>query len=88
MLLEKVDIQLTERRRRDYKTELQEFIQRKPGQVLRYTLTDQTGPDHAKVFTVAVSLNETVVGTGTGRSKKEAEQAAAAAALEKLTAEE
>lgn len=88
VLLEKVDIQLTESRRRDYKTELQEFIQRKPGQVLRYTLTDQTGPDHAKVFTVAVSLNETVVGTGTGRSKKEAEQAAAAAALEKLTAEE
>ncbi len=87
VLLEKVDIQLTESRRRDYKTELQEFIQRKPQQVLRYALTDQSGPDHAKVFTVAVSLNETVVGTGTGRSKKEAEQAAARAALEMLTAE-
>ena len=88
VLLEKGDIQLTESRRRDYKTELQEFIQRKPNQTLRYALTDQSGPDHAKVFTVAVSLNETAIGSGTGRSKKEAEQAAAAAALAKLTEEE
>ena len=87
VLLEKGDVHLAESRRRDYKTELQEFVQRKPGQVLRYALTDQSGPDHAKVFTVAVSLNEAVIGSGTGRSKKEAEQSAAAAALEKLKRE-
>ncbi len=82
------NIQLAESRRRDYKTELQEFIQRKPHQALHYALIDQSGPDHAKVFTVAVSLNEVEVGVGTGRSKKEAEQAAAAAALTKLTEKE
>ena len=88
VLLEKVDIQLTESRRHDYKTELQEVVQRKPGQVLRYELTGQSGPDHAKVFTVAVLLNGAVVGEGSGRSKKEAEQICAKAALEKLSAAE
>ena len=41
-------------------------------------------PDHAKVFTVAVTLNGQVVGLGSGHSKKEAEQSAARAALEQL----
>lgn len=87
VLLEKGDIAVTESRRRDYKTELQELVQRKPHQVLRYALVGQSGPDHAKVFTVAVYLNDLPVGEGTGRSKKEAEQSAAAAALQALTEE-
>ena len=82
VLLEKVDIELAESRRRDYKTELQELVQRKGQQTLRYELIDQTGPDHAKEFTVAVLLNGETVGQGTGRSKKEAEQLAARCALE------
>ena len=55
----------------------QELVQRKPHQVLRYELVGQSGPDHAKVFTVAVLLNGDPVGEGSGHSKKEAEQAAA-----------
>lgn len=66
---------------RDYKTSLQELIQRKSGQVLTYQLIDQTGPDHAKVFHMQVSLNGVAVGEGSGHSKKDAEQAAAKAAL-------
>ena len=87
VLLSKGDITVAESRRRDYKTELQELVQRKPHQVLCYELVGQSGPDHAKVFTVAVLLNGDPVGEGSGHSKKEAEQSAARAALEKLTKE-
>ena len=70
---------------RDYKTALQELVQRESGQVLTYHLLGESGPDHAKVFSVAVELNGKPLGAGEGRSKKEAEQAAAKAAVEKLT---
>ncbi|MBO5035353.1 MAG: ribonuclease III [Oscillospiraceae bacterium] len=69
---------------RDYKTALQELIQREAGQVLTYRLVGESGPDHAKKFTVEVDLNGAVVGRGTGHSKKEAEQMAAKAAMEGL----
>lgn len=68
----------------DYKTALQELVQRKAGQTLLYRLARESGPDHAKEFTVEVCLNGEVKGEGTGRSKKEAEQAAARAALETI----
>lgn len=70
---------------RDYKTALQELVQRESGQVLEYQLLSASGPDHAKVFEVAVHLNGESAGTGEGRSKKEAEQAAAKAAIARLT---
>lgn len=69
---------------RDYKTELQEFVQRKPNNTFHYESAGESGPDHDKRFTVNLIVNGAVVGTGTGRSKKEAEQRAAKAALEKL----
>lgn len=68
----------------DNKTKLQELIQQKSGQVLTYAVTGESGPDHCKQFTVSVSLNGEVVGSGIGRTKKEAEQAAAGDALGKL----
>lgn len=68
----------------DYKTELQELVQQKSGQVLTYAPTGESGPDHAKVFSASVSLNGKVIGEGSGRTKKEAEQAAACQALKKL----
>ena len=71
----------------DYKTALQEQIQRESGQVLNYRLTGESGPDHAKVFSVAVELNGKTVGQGQGHSKKEAEQLAAKAAMEAIKAE-
>ena len=69
---------------RDYKTALQELVQRESGQVLRYRLTGEEGPDHNKRFFVAVDLNGNAIGSGTGRSKKEAEQMAAKAAIQML----
>lgn len=65
----------------DYKTELQEVIQRNPEEHVEYVLINEDGPDHNKTFTVQVKLNSNVIGEGTGRSKKTAEQAAACEAL-------
>lgn len=67
---------------KDYKTELQEIIQRNPEEKLTYVLTGESGPDHDKCFTVEVHLNSNVIGKGSGHSKKNAEQAAARQALE------
>ena len=68
----------------DYKTSLQELVQRHSGQVLSYELVGEEGPDHAKTFRVQVCLNGDPIGRGIGRTKKEAEQTAAANALEAL----
>ena len=68
----------------DYKTTLQELVQRKKNQTLSYALVGESGPDHDKQFVVEVSLNGKPVGQGTGRSKKKAEQDAARAAIEVL----
>ena len=69
---------------RDYKTALQELVQRENGQVLAYRAVGERGPDHAKIFIMEVELNGKNVGVGEGRTKKEAEQMAAKAALERL----
>ncbi len=71
---------------RDYKTELQELVQKKGAQHISYTVIGESGPDHMKVFETAVLLNGTQLATGSGKSKKTAEQMAAKAALEKLGA--
>jgi len=65
----------------DYKTELQEIIQRERDNTLSYRLVSESGPDHMKVFSVEVLHNGSVIGGGEGGSKKEAEQNAAKAAL-------
>lgn len=66
----------------DYKTALQEIIQKNPDEHLTYVLVGESGPDHNKRFEVEVRLNSNVMGTGIGISKKGAEQAAAKSALE------
>ena len=71
-------------RNRDYKTALQELVQRRSNQTLQYELVSASGPDHAKVFTSRVLLNGQPIGKGQGHSKKEAEQAAAHAGLATL----
>lgn len=68
----------------DFKTALQEMVQRKKNQTLSYLLLEEAGPDHDKIFTVEVTLNGTAVGTGRGSSKKRAEQAAAEMAIDAL----
>lgn len=76
---------VAESKRRDYKTLLQEFVQRTPNRQLAYQLAGESGPDHDKTFYFEVLLGGESIGKGAGRSKKEAEQMAAKAALEALT---
>ena len=67
---------------KDYKTTLQEVVQRNHGEELKYVVVSETGPDHDKRFEVEVHLNSNVIGRGTDKSKKKAEQQAAKQALE------
>jgi len=87
VLLDAEREEVVEERRRDYKTALQELVQRQAGQELTYRMVGEQGPDHAKIFSAEVLLNGVPAGTGSGRSKKEAEQAAAKAALTALGGE-
>ena len=66
----------------DFKTVLQEVVQKNPEEKVEYVLIGEEGPDHNKRFVVEVMLNSQVIGKGKGRSKKEAEQFAAKEALE------
>lgn len=75
---------VVEEKRRDYKTALQELVQRQADQVLSYRMAGEQGPDHDKTFQAEVLLNGEILGGGSGHSKKEAEQAAAKAALAAL----
>lgn len=66
---------------RDYKTALQELVQKESGRKLTYRLVGEEGPDHAKRFSVEVLLDGIPLGAGEGRTKKAAEQNAAKAAI-------
>lgn len=68
----------------DYKTLLQEVIQRQGEQKISYDVINEEGPDHDKTFMVMVCVNGKTLGSGQGKSKKEAEQNAAKQALAKL----
>ncbi len=69
---------------RDFKSILQEFLQKRGPHTPDYEVIQTVGPEHDKVFTVQVSLDGRVLGRGKGHNKKMAEQAAAQHALEQL----
>ncbi len=60
---------------------LQEYVQGRMQQTPSYHLIEETGPDHAKTFTVEARLGDRILGRGVERSKRAAEQAAAEAGL-------
>ncbi len=67
---------------RDYKTLLQEMIQKKYKCCPRYHVVSVDGPDHDRVYNMEVKINDKVFGPGTGSNKKKAEQEAARLAYE------
>lgn len=69
---------------RDYKTELQELLQKNSPEPIKYVILKEEGPDHDKSFTAGIVYRGKLLGKGKGRSKKEAEQQAAKRALGKL----
>lgn len=68
----------------DAKSKLQEMMQDKRSVTPTYEVVGETGPDHHKVFEVAVTAGEELLGKGTGSSKQKAEQSAAENALSKI----
>jgi len=66
----------------DYKTELQEILQKDGNVKIEYVLLKEEGPEHEKVFTVELLFNDKKLGEGLGKSKKQAEQNAAKDAIE------
>jgi len=68
----------------DYKSQLQELIQRDGSGNIEYQILQEKGPAHNREFVSRVTLNNVALGLGSGKSKKEAEQQAAAEALKKL----
>lgn len=72
---------------RDYKSCLQEKLQRDGSIKISYMLEKEEGPDHAKTFYVKVEANGRLLGRGKGKNKKEAEQNAAKEAMASLEGE-
>ena len=70
-----------EMQRGDYKTLLQELVEKDGSSLLEYVVIDESGPEHDKVFKVAARVNNNLVGTGVSKSKKDAEMKAAEEAL-------
>lgn len=68
----------------DYKSQLQELIQSRNRTAPTYRIVQEVGPDHAKEFTVEVSVDGVVIGSGRGKSKRQAEMEAARVALDSL----
>ena len=67
---------------KDYKTKLQEKLQKNGNVKIEYILKSGNGPDHNKTFIMDVFFNGAKIGEGVGKSKKQAEQQAAKYALE------
>jgi len=72
---------------KDYKTLLQELVQKKYKTYPKYKLINKTGPDHDKTFVMEVKIKEKTFGCGEGKNKKTAEQNAARIAYTALLAE-
>lgn len=68
----------------DYKTTLQELIQKQSGKTVAYSIIEERGPAHDREFVAQVKVNDVITTTGTGLSKKEAEQRAAKEAIDRL----
>lgn len=83
LLKEKIDMVISGEIIFDYKTALQEKLQKKGQVEILYMVIEEDGPDHNKTFTIEVSADKFSLGYGKGKNKKEAEQNAAKEALEK-----
>ncbi|MFA6408462.1 MAG: ribonuclease III [Candidatus Paceibacterota bacterium] len=80
----KIDDVIAHRSYQDAKSRFQEVAQEKRNITPNYETLSETGPDHAKLFTVGVFIGGKEIARGEGQSKQEAEQAAAQAGLDKM----
>ena len=82
-LLDDLNIKLSQPLK-DPKSRLQEIVQSKGKIAPKYTVSNESGPDHAKEFVVEVLVDGKPIASGSGKSKGEAEQKAAETALKSL----
>ncbi len=81
-----MDAVLEDRHEKNYKSLLQQLVQRKQGVTPTYRIIEEQGPDHARRFCVAAVIGDTVSDSAWGQSKKAAEQLAAEKAYKNLLA--
>ncbi len=79
---------LENRHQRDYKTLLQELVQKRYRTYPRYNVVQKSGPDHDRTFHIKVLVDKREYGEGSGKNKKEAEQNAAEQAYNELCGDE
>ncbi len=72
----------------NYKSELQEWVQREYGRYPEYSVKSTRGPEHDKIFFIEVKIEGITRGRGRGKNKKDAEQMAAKEALTVISGEE
>jgi ribonuclease-3 len=75
---------LQNRHRKDYKTILQEYVQKYHRGYPKYAIEKKSGPDHDRTFWISCAVGPVVYGPASGKNKKEAEQNAARAAYEAI----
>lgn len=81
-ILNRIDEFVQNQGMKDAKSRLQEITQEKHKMSPVYKILNEEGPDHAKIYTVGVYLNESLLANGTGKSKQDAEKDAAQNALD------
>lgn len=79
-----IDVVNNDAKNDDYKTSLQELVQKEKNSIVKYKHVREEGPAHNRVFYVEVYINDKKMGEGNGKSKKEAEQKAAKEALQNI----
>lgn len=79
-----IQLVLQNRHHKDYKTTLQEYVQKQFKTIPKYVLVNKTGPDHDRTFWVSVDIQGSIFGPESGKNKKEAEQAVAGKACRHL----
>jgi len=84
LLVPEIHKVLEDRHRKDYKTLLQELVQKRYRSYPRYRVAQRKGPDHNRTFWIEVAVDKTTYGPGMGKNKKEAEQQAASIAYNAL----
>jgi ribonuclease-3 len=87
-LIPEINKVLENRHKKDYKTLLQELVQKKYKSYPKYMLVAKSGPDHDRTFMIEVKVQGKTYGPGKGKNKKEAEQRAAGIAFSVLTGKE
>jgi ribonuclease-3 len=84
LLVPEIHLVLEDRHQKDYKTLLQEYVQKRYRSYPRYRVVQRKGPDHNRIFAIEVIVDNRTFGPGEGKNKKDAEQAAAGMAYEAL----